>query len=253
MTAQAGEWAHGVRQIVRLNWPYYAIAGAVIVITVPAVPRLPGGAVAHAIVYSATAAAAFWTIASLAVSWWVYDRSPLMTGEWIREALGYRPRAWLNIHAGLDEVTPILRTRLRGSRGRVFDIFDDRDMTEPSIARARIARQGSNCQRVDFRHLPVPTATIDTVFLLLSAHELRTHDSRCALFHEIHRVLTLDGCLLLAEHLRDVANVLAYGPGAWHFHSRRAWTRGFEQTGFGIYDEFSITPFVRVFVLRRLP
>lgn len=252
MTAHTGEWCHGLRQIVRFNWPYYAVAAAVIVPAALLVPQLPGGPAVHAVLYAVLGLGAFWMAASLAASWWIYDCSPLMTGDWIREALGYRPRTWLNIHAGLDELTPILRVRLRRSRGRVLDIFDARTMTEPSIARARETTSGRDSESADFRHLPVPTATMDTVFLLLSAHELRSHEARCALFREIHRVLTRDGCVLVAEHLRNSANVLAFGPGAFHFHSRRTWTRCFEQTRFGIFDEFSITPFVRVFVLRRL-
>jgi SAM-dependent methyltransferase len=252
MTAHIGESCHGVRQIVRFNWPYYVAAVAAIVPAAIVVPQLPGGIAMRAIVYAGVGLAAFWTIGSLAASWWIYDRSPLMNGSWIREALGYRPRNWLNIHAGLDELTPILRARLRNSRGRALDIFDARMMTEPSISRAREATGSANAESADFRHLPVPTGTMDTVFLLLSAHELRSDDSRCALLREVHRVLAADGCVLVAEHLRDGANLLAFGPGAFHFHSRRAWARCFSHTAFGIFDEFSITPFVRVFVLRRL-
>jgi SAM-dependent methyltransferase len=252
MTGHTGESCHGLRQIVRFNWPYYAIAVAVIGPAVLILPQLPGGTTLHAVLYAGVGLGAFWMIGSLAASWWIYDRSPLMTGDWIREALGYRPRRWLNIHAGLDELTPILRARLRNSRGRTLDIFDAGMMTEPSITRAREVCAPGDSELADFRHLPVPTAMVDTVFLLLSAHELRSHEARCALFREIHRVLTSDGCVLMAEHLRDSANVLAFGPGARHFHSRRTWTRCFEQTAFGIFDEFSITPFVRVSVLRRL-
>jgi SAM-dependent methyltransferase len=252
MTDRTLQWCHGLKQIVRFNWPYYAAAAAVVAPAPLIVPLLPGGAAIHAALYAGTGLATFWMIASLGVSWLVYDRSRLMSANWIRDALGYRPRTWLNIHAGLDEFTPMMRLHLRGSRGRAFDIFDDRQMTEPSIARARNTGPRADSERVDFRHLPVPAGAVDTVFLLLSAHELRSHDARCALFQEIHRVLKPDGCVLVAEHLRDVANVLAFGPGALHFHSRRTWTRAFEQTAFGIYDECSITPFIRVFVLSRL-
>jgi len=52
--------------------------------------------------------------------------------------------------------------------------------------------------------------------------------------------------------LRAVVNFLAFGPGFLHFHSRRTWARCFSRTRFDIHREFPITPFVRVFVLRRL-
>ena len=105
---------------------------------------------------------------------------------------------------------------------------------------------------VDFRHLPVPNGTIEAALLLLSAHELRTDEARIALFTELRRVLGPGGRVVVAEHLRDAANFLAFGPGFLHFHSRRTWTRCFARTRFDIHAEFPITPFVRVFVLRRL-
>jgi hypothetical protein len=37
-----------------------------------------------------------------------------------------------NIHSGLDQVTPLLRSGLNGSNFAVFNIFDPEQMTEPS-------------------------------------------------------------------------------------------------------------------------
>ena len=88
--------------------------------------------------------------------------------------------------------------------------------------------------------------------LLLSAHELRSEEGRGALFTELRRVLGPGGRIVVAEHLRDWANFLAYGPGVLHFHSRRTWLRCFTRHRFDVHAEFSITPFVRIFVLRRL-
>ena len=122
-------------------------------------------------------------------------------------------------------------------------------MTEPSIARARRAQGDGESEPVDFRRLPVATGTIEAALLLLSAHELRTDDARVALFDEMRRVLAPGGRVVVAEHLRDGPNFLAFGPGFLHFHSRRTWTRCFTRAGFAVHKEFSITPFVRVFVL----
>lgn len=241
---------HGVGQIVRFNWPFYAVAAGTVLLTLAAVHRLPLSASIQAALYAAAGVGLLWLAASLAASWIVYDLSNLMAGTWIQHALGFRPSAWINVHAGLDETTPILRALFGGSGGRVFDIFDPAQTTEPSIARARRSTKGDvDSERVDFRRLPAETHTIEAVLLLLSAHELRTHDARVALFSEIHRVLTPRGRVVVAEHLRDWPNFLAFGPGFLHFHSRRTWKRCVTQAGLAIHREFRITPFVRVFVL----
>ena len=242
----------GVRQIVRLNWPFYACATTAILAAVLAILRLPASIGVRGVLLSGTGLAAFWIGGSLGASWIVYDRSPLTRWEWIREALGFRPRAWLNIHAGLDESTTALRTLLAPSQGRVFDIFDPVQMTEPSIGRARqLQTLAPEPEPVDFRRLPAAEASVDAALLLLSAHELRTDETRGALFAELHRVLTPDGRVIVAEHLRDCANFAAFGPGFLHFFSRRTWRRCFAQARFVVHREFSITPFVHVFVLRR--
>jgi SAM-dependent methyltransferase len=243
----------GVRQIVRFNWPFYALAAGVIAIAPPVILRLPLPGAARFLLFAATGLAGLWVATSLVASWIVYDRSPLMRWEWLPRALGFQPDAWINIHSGLDESTPKVRALL-GARGRVFDMFDPGEMTEASIRRGRSRLDGRavESEQVDFHRLPVPSGTIEAALLLLSAHELRTDEARLALFTELRRVLGPGGRVVVAEHLRDAANFLAFGPGFLHFHSRRTWTRCFARTRFDIHAEFPITPFVRVFVLRRL-
>jgi SAM-dependent methyltransferase len=242
----------GVRQIVRFNWPFYAAAVAAVAVATPAIGRMPVGGTARSLAYLGCGVAMFWLAGSLAASWMVYDRSPLMHWQWIRPALGFQPRSWINIHVGLDESSPGLRAMFAGSTGRTFDIFDTLEMTESSILRARrLAHHAVEAEAVDFRNLPARSGSIDAAMLLLSAHEVRTEDGRRALFAEIHRVLSPDGRIVVAEHLRDWANFLAFGPGFLHFHSRETWARSFSRARLAIQSEFSITPFVRVFVLRR--
>ena len=220
-----------VEQIVRFNWPYYAAAAAAIAASVTIGPWLPLAWLRY-LVYAGASVVSLWLITSLVVSWIVYDRSRLMDWDWVLQALGFTPSAWINLHAGHDQSSVALQHMFPDASGRVFDIYDPGEMAE--------------------RRLPLPKGTIDAAMLFLSAHELRSEEARAALFAELRRVLGPGGRVVIAEHLRDWANFLAFGPGFLHFHSRRTWLRCFSRHRFDVHREFSITPFVRIFVLRRL-
>lgn len=240
----------GVCRIVQFNWPLYAAAAAVAIAGAAVALRLPLAFEARALACGVAGATSFWIVASLLASWIVYDRSGLMTGEWIRRELGDSPpRTWIAISAGFDEITPALHALFACSDGRALDIYDPALMTEPSIARARRAASWRQAEPAHFARLPQPSASVDAVVLALSAHELRTHAARRTLFREVHRVLAPHGRVVVAEHLRGLANSLAFGPGVLHFHSRRAWGRCFREAGFAVHREAAITPFVRSFVL----
>jgi len=240
-------------QIVRFNWPFYAAAALAVTAAAVVIPHLPAAWWIRGPAYLSAGLVAMWLVASLVASWIVYDRSRLMRWDWVLQALGFDPRSWINIHAGHDESSDALRRIFKDARGRVFDIFSPEAMTEPSIARARrMSKHADAAEHADYRRLPLPAGTIDVATLLLSAHELRSDEARGALFTELRRVLGPGGRVVVAEHLRDWANFLAYGPGVLHFHSRRTWVRCFTRHRFDVHAEFSITPFVRIFVLRRL-
>ena len=242
----------GVRQIAAFNWPFYAGAALAICGASAAILSPQSGPGLRAACGIGLALALVWTTGSLAASWLVYDRSPLLRWDWIEPALGFRPRTWINIHAGFDQSTARLRRLLPDTAGRAFDIFDPVAMREPSIARARRGGHAEGpAEAADFRRLPAADGAADAALLLFSAHELRAPAARHALFRELRRVLGPGGRVIVAEHLRDTANVLAYGPGALHFHSRRTWRRCFAASGFVVDKEFPMTPFVHVFVLRR--
>jgi hypothetical protein len=49
--------------------------------------------------------------------------------------------------------------------------------------------------------------------------------------------------------LPDPANFLAFGPVFLHFHSHTQWLRDIAAAKLSVAQEFSFTPFVRVFFL----
>lgn len=239
----------GVFQIVRYNWPFYvaAVAGGAGVVALVLLLRPPS--LISLILIAGAAAAIFWLAVSLAVSHYVYDRSALYRWQWIRQRVMEDPRHVVNIHAGLDETSVALQEIFPAAEVTILDIYDDEEMPEPSIARARRdAGEPLATVSADFRALPLEPKSADLVTLIFVAHELRRRKAKEALFREIARVLKPGGRLLLVEHLCDTWNFLAFGPGAFHFFPRREWLRVAEAAKVDVINEFTRTPFVRAFV-----
>jgi SAM-dependent methyltransferase len=196
------------------------------------------------------ALAAAWGLASLLAAYWVYDRSGIYDLGWLPGLLREPPRCWVNVHAGLDETSPALQALFPTAESRVLDIHDPASMSEPAIGRARrrgpppVAPEPANPRR-----LPLPDASAEAIVLVFAAHEIRDPGVRLAFFRELRRVLDPEGRIVLVEHLRDLANVLVFGPGAWHFLPEREWRRLGRESRLALHRSVRLTPFVRVFVL----
>lgn len=244
-----GQW-QGMLTIVRFNWPFYLAAVTVWFASLAGWVLFPGPALQLACGI-ALAGAAYFLFGSLAVSHLVYDRSDLYRWGWLDRALGgVNLRQAVFCHAGFDEASAELRAQFGGVQWQLLDHFDEKQMTEASIRRARAMfppTQGTLPARHDA--WPVTAESADVVLGLLAIHELRSEAERRAWFAEARRCLRQGGRVVLVEHMRDGMNFLAFGPGFLHFHSPASWRRCWEGAGFRRIDEFRVTPFVRVFVL----
>jgi SAM-dependent methyltransferase len=237
----------GVLQIIRYNWSLYALT------FLAATSCIAAGQLLRSRAGSAIAllgvALVCWMAISLLASHYIYDRSSLYDFRWMLDKLPRQPSTWVNIHCGLDQSSHLLLSLFPGAKSQILDVFDPSEMTEPSIARARGGNAApSETVAVDFRALPAPPGSCDAVFLIFAAHELRNRSSRREFFVEIARVLSATGTVVMIEHLRDLPNFAAFGPGFLHFQSRREWINVAASTDLALVNEFSITPFVRVFL-----
>lgn len=196
--------------------------------------------------------ALWWLIGSLIVIHWVYDCSDLYRWNWLERIVAdTAPGTAVVAHSGLNEVSPSLRARFPDITWRVCDFYDPVLMNEPSIHRARrLYPPSPDQERGSFDSLPYLDRSIDLVLFIASAHELRKAEQRTALLREARRCLSSQGRIVLIEHVRDLANFIAFGPGFLHFHSPVQWKRDWTAAGLAMDRSFRITPFVRGYVLR---
>jgi SAM-dependent methyltransferase len=245
----------GLVHIVQFNWPQYAAGLAAIAIAVALLVSVPLAPRSRWLIAVGVAAAAWWLVASLVASWWIYDLSPLTRWSWLTN---YLPRdklpllCVLNIHSGFDDTTETLRHVLAPARVAAFDLYDPQRMSEPSIHRARRAYPPlADTVAAEPDHLPCDAESADAVLFLLAAHELRKQPEREALFRETCRVLRPGGRVVLVEHARDAANYLAFGPGFMHFLPHDEWLRLAHAADLRLVSEGRMTPFVRFLVFEK--
>ncbi len=238
----------GVLQIIRYNWSLYVLTSFAATSCIAMGFLLKGRW--SRLIFTIGVVVICWMTTSLLVSHYVCDRSGLYDFRWMLERIPSQPRTWLNIHCGLDQTSNLLLSVFPGSESQILDIFDPVEMTEPSIARARGGSAAPpNTHAANFRSLPVPAGTCDAVFLIFAAHEIRNGSSRREFFGEVARILSANGSVVMIEHLRDLPNFVGFGPGFLHFHSRREWLSVASSANLVAAREFSVTPFVRVFLL----
>jgi SAM-dependent methyltransferase len=242
----------GLMQVLRFNWTRYLIGALGLAFGLLIFQSVDLPIWTRYLIVTTGAVAAWWLFASAAASYWIYDLSGMYLWRWLVPLLAEKPKRWVNIHAGFDDTTESLRAIFPVGSEKILDIYDSVWMTEPSLNRARASMKPvRGTEKAAFDCLPINDSAADTVFLLFAAHEIRDSVGRQKLFGQLHRSLVPGGRVIIVEHLRDLMNFLAFGPGFRHFYSRREWLCLADGAGFQLEHEESATPFVGCFVFRK--
>lgn len=246
----------GIWNIIRFNWDYYLFSVVLVLLI---------------LIFSSflTVSNSFWgifvfieitlcilivgtTFISLFVSFYVYDLSGLYKLNWMDDLKIVANSKIININAGFDETSILLKAKFPDSELIVMDFYDPLKHTELSIGRARKAYPSfPGTKQVSTTGLPLRNNDVDTVFVILSAHEIRSEDERTVFFSELKRSLKTRGNIVVTEHLRDLPNFLAYNIGFFHFISLSSWHRTFKNAGLTVSKEIKITPFITTFILEK--
>ncbi|MDB9837159.1 class I SAM-dependent methyltransferase [Flavobacteriaceae bacterium] len=186
----------------------------------------------------------------LIVSAYVYDLSGFYNFEWLKkmnlEDADHKLN--LNINAGFDETSYIIKSILPKSELQVYDFYDAKQHTEPAIIRARkVSMVYPNTQQIDSTRIPLEEHSVDTIFLISAVHEIRKLEEKIAFLKECRRVCKPNGEVILVEHLRDFPNLLAFSIGYTHFFSKAVWKKAFTEAGFTSINETKFTPFMSIF------
>jgi SAM-dependent methyltransferase len=239
----------GVRNVIRFNWPFYAVALAAGVVLL-LVSYYTGGW-PRIVALSLLVIGSVLTLVSLTVTLYVYDLSGFYELGWLDHIPVAETGTLVNLNAGFDETSGLLAERFPEAEIVVCDFYDPAKHTAASIRRAREAYPCfAGTQGITTRSLPLPDDTAANIFAIMSLHEVRDDNERGMFLAELNRILTADGRIIIVEHVRDAANCLAYNFGAFHFHTRKAWLHNFKVAGLRLESEQKATPWLTVFVLK---
>lgn len=187
------------------------------------------------------------SLISILCSYYIYDISALYDLKFINHS---KPENILNIIAGFDETSLIIKERFPTAQLTICDFFYSINFNTPSIKRAHdLYPIYDDIIVADFDDFPFDDSTYDTINIFMAAHELREERERMEFFIEIKRVLKSEGKIFVTEHLRNTANFIAFNIGSFHFYSETNWRKVFHQAGLNVMTEYSNTVFIKTFEL----
>jgi len=189
-------------------------------------------------------------IMPLIISAYVYDFSGYYNFDWLKKfkLIDSEEKQILNINAGFDETSFIIKNNFPKSELKVFDFYDSKKHTEPAIVRARkVSLTYPNTKQISPESIPLKDNSVDLIFLLSAAHEIRSQNEKIQFLKECNRVCKANATIIMVEHLRDFPNFLAFTIGFTHFFSKKTWKDAFEKAGFTIFQEQKFTPFISIF------
>lgn len=238
----------GVWNIVRFNWHFYILAFGFLLFLLLLTNYVTSAFGVYILVFGLLI---FLTVLiSLCVSYYVYDLSGLYQLNWIDSFIDAEKGTMININAGFDETSVLLKNKFPEAELIVLDFYNPEKHTEVSIKRARnVYPEFPGTKPATEIDLPIADNSADKIFVIFAAHEIRNEDDRIKFFMELKRILKPTGQIIVAEHLRDTANFLAYNIGFLHFYSKQSWLNVFQSAGLQLKSEHKHTLFISIFTL----
>ncbi|ARS42294.1 methyltransferase type 11 [Sphingobacteriaceae bacterium GW460-11-11-14-LB5] len=237
----------GVLNILSFNRHFYIFGLIVLLLVVISQILIPWSATLFWIIILAFLYGLFMP---LIVSAYVYDFSGYYNFDWLNKTgiTNSNPDLILNINAGFDETSFILKDHFPQATLKVFDFYNPEQHTEQAIIRARkVSLLFPGTKQITTDLIPLPDKSVDIIFLLSAAHEIRSQHEKIVFLKECYRLCKPTGKVIMVEHLRDLPNFIAFSIGFTHFFSRGVWRKAFKAAGFSLFSETKFTPFMSIF------
>ena len=238
----------GVLNIIRFNWHFYAIAFSLVFIMCNIIHIIEKPYASLVTFTSILVVASI--IISLIVSMYIYDISGLYRLNWITQ--NHEEKLIVNINAGFDETSDLLQKKFKNAALITLDFYNPKKHTEISIKRARKAYPSfPKTKPIIISNTMLSDNSVDKIFVLLAAHEIRDEIDKIVFFKELNRIIKPNGQIYVTEHLRNFPNLLAYNIGFFHFYSKPYWNKVFANANLETTQEIKITPFILTFILKK--
>jgi ubiquinone/menaquinone biosynthesis C-methylase UbiE len=241
----------GVLNILSFNRHFYFIGGAALALIIAS----------HAIFHYSDllfwiiiASFCYGLITPLIVSAYVYDYSGYYDFDWLKKLNipTAEVKKILNINAGFDETSFIIKNMFPDSDLKVYDFYNADQHTEPAIVRARkVSLEYPETESITSDNIPMPDNSVDIIFLLSAVHEMRSQSEKIHFLKECNRLCKSQAKVIMVEHLRDFPNFVAFTVGFTHFFPRSTWKNAFTAAGFSSFQEIKFTPFMSIFNCSR--
>ncbi|MGJ8746025.1 class I SAM-dependent methyltransferase [Polaribacter sp.] len=237
----------GVLNILSFNRHFYVI-GSIVLVGILSICIYFN--LSKTLIWSITAAFIYGLVMPLIISAYVYDFSGYYHFKWLDQfnISDSKANTFVNINAGFDETSFSIKNKFPESHLQVFDFYNSEKHTEPAIVRARkVSNLYPNTQQIKTNNIPLEDNSVDIIFLLSAAHEIRKHKEKVAFLSECNRICKPNGKVIMVEHLRDLPNFFAFSVGFTHFFSKNTWLKAFKEARFTSCSEKKFTPFMSIF------
>ena len=237
----------GVLNILSFNRHFYVIGSIVLFLIITIFLFFN---VSNFIIWLIISAFLYGFLMPLIVSTYVYDFSGYYNFNWLNQfkISDSTKNTFININAGFDETSFIIKNKFPKSDLKVFDFYNSEKHTEPAIIRARkVTLEYPKTKQIKYNAIPLNDNSVDVIFLLSAIHEIRNNEEKIEFLSECKRICKTNGKVIMVEHLRDVPNFFAFTIGFTHFFSSKVWQNVFRKAGFSSTIETKFTPFMSIF------